>query len=133
MAVIGAVHYYSAGLNTAAGANVLAGIATWTLGSRDTTTQVPLWVLGAFGALTGGLVIVTWAGPQSLLPGLAQILGLATIWFRTPKVVITTRLCIEPLWIWYNVLGGAAYGLAASTAMFIGGIYRLIKLRNEQT
>lgn len=128
MAIIAAVHYYTAGLHTAAGANIIAIIATWTLGSRDNETKVSVWVLLGFAMATVILILGTWAGPQSLLPGVAQLLGLVTIWFKTPKVVIATRLCVEPLWIWYNILGSAFYGLAASIAMLSGGIFRIVRL-----
>ena len=123
--IFAALHYWSAGLDTAAWSNVLSMVATWALGTRDTKTKVPIWIFISF--VLGNILVVTltWAGPQSTLPGAAQILGLITIWFKNPRTVIITRMCVEPIWVVYNIIGLTIYGLAASTALLLGGWYRL--------
>lgn len=126
------VHYGVAGLWTPTGISILGTCSTWILGGRDTKRNVPISFLFLFLAINAAIVVWTWIGWTSLLPATAGMAGLGAIYLKTPRAALTAKLCIEPLWLYYNVQHSAWFAMFASIALISGTSLRLIALHREQ-
>jgi len=112
--LIWSVHFGLIGAWTAAVTNIIAAGRSYSY-TKDWTKHslTPLLFIALF-VLTAPL---TWTGPASLLPILAQSVATFSYWMREPRRIRYLTLIPRPLWTTYHLLVGSYAGIIAELFM----------------
>lgn len=98
------VHYGLLGATTAATINILSFARSVVFYFNDRKwAQSRAW-LWAFLALYVVNTVLTWAGPMSLLPGIAMSMTTVALWTRDMRRTRLLYLTNSPFWFTYDIL-----------------------------
>ena len=98
------VHYGLLGATTAATINILSFARSVVFYFNDRKwAQSRAW-LWAFLALYVVNTVLTWAGPMSLLPGIAMGMTTVALWTRDMRRTRLLYLTNSPFWFTYDIL-----------------------------
>ncbi|MBQ7982137.1 MAG: YgjV family protein [Clostridia bacterium] len=129
-------HYFMLGATSGA---VLNGInmireTVFQLKTSHRWAQSPLWAV-VFIAINLGSTVLSWQGPQSLLPAVGASIAVVGLWCASPLTIRLFSLPSTTCWLIYAALSKTPSGIICNViqlaAIFVG-LYHDIQERRAQ-
>ena len=105
------IHFFMLGKYTGSALNAIAIIRAIVYANRDKKyfgNVFWLWFFIVVSAIAG---IWTWAGPISILPTIAMIIGSVSVWVDKTKHIRILSFIPSPMWFTYNIFNLSIPGI----------------------
>jgi len=81
-----------------------------------------LWIMWLFIVILAIAMIVTWAGPISLLPFAGSLFGVIAFWQKETKYIRRLALGSSPPWLIHNIIVGSYPGIIVEILLIVSNL-----------